>query len=116
MALNENSFWAKTKYNKTAEQSQGIDPYVNEIQATARSGFAVRAAALAPTLIQQQRNFTNFLFQIDHRDDVDSDVPVEMGLRLGFGPDQMEEVTTPEESRLSISVLLILNLDLGISF
>ena len=58
------------------EQSQGI-PYVSEIQATARSEFAVRAPA--PILIQQQRSFTDFLFQTDDTDDVDSDAPVEMG-------------------------------------
>ena len=56
----------------------------------------------APILIQQQRNFTDFLFQIDDTDDVDGDVPVEM--YLGLGPDQMEEVATAEESRSSISV------------
>ena len=105
---------AKKKYSKTAEQSQGIgiDPYVSKVQATARSGFVVRAPA--PILIQQQRSFTDFLFQIDDTDDVDSDVPVQMGVRLGFGPDQMAEVATAEESRSSISIVLILNLNLGI--
>ena len=58
-----------------AEQSQGI-PYVSEVQATVRSGFAVRAPA--PILIQQQRSLANFSFQIDDTDDVYSDVPVEM--------------------------------------
>ena len=58
------------------EQSQSINPYVSEVQATARSGFAVRAPA--PILIQQQRRFTDFLFQIDDTDDLDSDVLVEM--------------------------------------
>ena len=96
-----------------AEQSQGI-PYVSEVQATARSRFAVRAPA--PILIQQQRSFTGFLFQIDDTDDVDSDVPVEMGRRLGLDSDQMEEVATAEESRSSISMHLILNLNLGILF
>ena len=69
---------AKKKYNKTAEQSQGINPCVSEVQATARSGIAVRAPPPAPILIQQQRSFTDFLFQIDDTDDVDSDVPVEI--------------------------------------
>ena len=100
---------AKKKYDKTAEQGQGIDPYVSEVQATAQSGFALRAPPPALILIQQQ-------FQIDDTDDVHSDVPVEMGLRLGFGPDRMEEVATAEESRSSISMLLILTLNLGILF
>ena len=95
------------------ERRQGI-PYVSEVQATARSGFAVRAPppAPAPILIQQQRSFTDFLFQIDDTDDVDSDVLVEMD--LGLSPDQTEEVATVEELRSSISMLSILNLNLGI--
>ena len=79
LAPNENNFWQRKNVN--------IDPYVSKIQVTTRSGFNVRAPLPAPILIQQQRSFTNFLFQIDDTDDVDSDVPVEMGLRLGFGPD-----------------------------
>ena len=78
---------------------------------------AFRAPPRAPILIQQQRSFTDFLFQIDDTDNVDSDVPVEMGLlKASFGPDEMEEVATAEESRSSISMLLILNLNLGILF
>ena len=53
------------------EQNQAIHPYVSEVQATARSGFAVRAPPPAPILIQQQRSFTDFFFQIDHTDDVE---------------------------------------------
>ena len=87
-----------------AEQSQG-SPYVSEVQATVRSGFAVRAQA--PILIQQQRSFTNFSFQVDDTDNVDS---------VCLGPDQMEEVATAEESCSSISMHLILNLNLRILF
>ena len=75
-----------------AEQSQCI-PYVSEVQANALSVFAVRAPA--PILIQQQRSFSDFLFQIDDTDDVDSDVLVEMGPRLGLCLDEMEEVGQP---------------------
>ena len=63
-------------------------------QRTASSGLAVscRAPPLAPILIEQQRSFTDFLFQINDTDDVhvDGDVPVEMGLHLG--PDQMLKI------------------------
>ena len=76
-------------------------------QLTAPSGFAVscRASPLAPILIEKQRSFTNILFQINDTDDVNGDVPVEVG--LGPGPDQMlkimEEVALqPEEGNASL--------------
>ena len=47
---------------KNITKRQGIDPYVSEAQATARSGYVVRAPPPASILIQQQRSFTDFLF------------------------------------------------------
>ena len=77
LAPNENNFWQRKNITKWRNKVKVLlNPYVSEVQATSRSGFAVRAPV--PILIQQQRSFTDLLFQIDDTDDVDSDVPVEM--------------------------------------
>ena len=63
-------------------------------QLTAPSGFAVscRAPPLARILIEQQRSFTNILFQINDTNNVYGDVPVEMGLGLALRPYQMLKI------------------------
>ena len=93
-----------------AEQSQGI-PYVSEVKATLRSGFAVRAPA--PILIQEKLH--QLFISIDDTDDVDSDVPVEMGPSQGLWPWSRPNGRSGE-SRSSASMHLILNLNLEILF